>query len=318
MILATAVLLAGVFGKSFFAALTKSISFRLSYSEALIIDPRMLVGALVSDTLFIGVTCMALIVPIAVVAGLSGVFQTGFNISFKPLHLDWSKLSITSGFGRIFSSKSAVRGGLSIVKAAVIVTIFYLIAHSRIDEIAGAGFGSFRALVFCMCEILLYASIAIAAMMLTVGMIDLAFQKWKHLEDLKMSIRDIKDENKETEGDPLIRARVKRLQAEMGRKRMLSSVPEATVVITNPTHFAVAIRYDRETMDAPIVVAKGADFLAKKIIAIAKESNVAVVERKTVARFLYSNVDIGRPIPFELYQTVAEVLNFVNRVRAGV
>ena len=317
VIVATAVLMVWALGGSFLAALGNAISHRLSCFEPMIVDPRRLVGAMITDTQFIGMLCVAFILPLALIAGLSGLMQTGFNVSFKPLQLDWAKLSVSSGFGRIFSSKSAVRGGLSVVKATVIVAIFYLIAEAKMEAIAVAGFGSFRDLMFFMCAILLYVSIAIAAMMLTVGMIDLAFQKWKHLEDLKMSLRDIKDEHKESEGDPLIRARVRRLQAEMSRKRMLASVPEATVVITNPTHFAVAIRYDRETMDAPIVVAKGADFLAKKIIQIAREANVVVVERKPVARFLYSHVEVGSPIPFELYQAVAEVLNFVNRVRGG-
>ena len=132
-----------------------------------------------------------------------------------------------------------------------------------------------------------------------------------------MSVRDIKDEHKTTEGDPLIRARVRKLQAEMSRKRMLADVPKANVVITNPTHLAVALRYDRYSMDAPVVLAKGADFLAKKIIKTAKENGITVVERKPVARFLYSHVEIGQPIPLELYQAVAEILNFVNRLRSN-
>ncbi len=205
VMVATGVLLTCLFGKSFFATLGNSISYRLTYFQPMIEDPRMLVGAVITDVEFIGMACIAFIVPMAVIAGLSGLLQTSFNISFKPLQLDWNKLSVMSGIGRIFSSKSAVRGGLSIVKAAIIVCIFYFIAKSKLDVIAVAGFGSFRDLMFFMCETLLYASIAIAAMMVIVGMIDLAYQKWKHLQDMKMSLRDIKDENKESEGDPLIR-----------------------------------------------------------------------------------------------------------------
>ena len=172
-------------------------------------------------------------------------------------------------------------------------------------------------MLFFLCAILMTASFAVAAMMVVVGIVDLAFQKWKHLQELKMSLRDIKDEHKESEGDPMVRARLKRLRAEMSRTRMLADVPRASVVITNPTHFAVAIEYDPEKMEAPIVLAKGADHLAKKIIEIAKENDVAVVERKPVARFLYANVEIGQTIPVELYQAVAEILNFVNRVKAA-
>ena len=318
VIVATGVLLCWLFGRSLFATLGRSIENRLTYFEPMISDPRMLVGAMISDTKLIGTACITFIIPVAIVASLSGLLQTNFNFSSKPLQLDWAKLSVKSGFQRIFSSRSAVRGGLSIVKAAIILCIFGLVAKSKLAVIAVAGFGSFADLMFLMCETVLEASVAIAAMMLVVGMLDLAYQKWKHLQDLKMSLRDIKDEYKESEGDPLIRARVKRLQAEMGRKRMLASVPKASVVITNPTHYAVAIEYDGDKMDAPIVVAKGADFLAKKIIEIARQNNVPVVERKPVARFLYANVDLGKPIPFELYQAVAEILNFVNRIRSSV
>lgn len=317
VVLMTGVLFFWGFGTSFFGSITSALSYRISDFETVVVDPRMLVGALVSDTQKFAMACVALLVPLVFLAGLCGLLQTNFNFSTKPLQLDWNKLSVKSGFGRIFSSKSAVRGGFAFLKAAIIICIAYYIARSRLDHIAVSGFGTFRDMMFSLGDILLLAAIAFAAMMLTVGLVDFGFQKWKHLQDLKMSIRDIKDENKASEGDPQIRARVKKLQAEMGRKRMLSGVPEASVVITNPTHFAVAIKYDRETMEAPVVIAKGADFLAKKIIEIAKENEVMVVERKPVARFLYFNASVGSPIPFELYQAVAEVLNFVQRVRAS-
>lgn len=318
VLLTCGVLFFWIFGFDFFSTLCETMAFRLTYFEPMLVDPRLLVKAMITDSQAIGLACLALILPVAIAASLSGLLQTNFNISFKPLNLDWDKLSVTKGFGRIFSGKSAVRGVFSIIKAALIVCIIYFVAKSRLDDIALSGFGSFRGLMFAMCEILLYAAGTMAAMMLVVGMLDLAYQKWKHLEDLKMSVRDIKDENKQNEGDPLMRARIKRLQAEMGRARMLAAVPEADAIITNPTHFAVAIRYDRNSMDAPMVTAKGADFLAKKIIEIAKQNNVPVVERKPVARFLYFNVKVGNQIPFELYQAVAEVLNFVNRLRAGI
>jgi flagellar biosynthetic protein FlhB len=317
VILATGVLLFWGYGKSLFVAIGNAIAHRLTYFEPMIADPRMLVGAMIADSKNIAMACVTFVVPVALAAAVCGLLQTNFNISSKPLQLDWNKLSIKAGVGRIFSSKSVVRGALSIAKAAIILAIVYLIAKAKIREIALAGFGSFRDLMFAMCEILLYASVAIAAMMTIVGIIDLAYQKWKHLQDLQMSLRDIKDEHKESEGDPLIRARVRKIQAEMGRQRMLADVPKASVVITNPTHFAVAIEYDRDTMETPVVLAKGADHLAKKIIEIAKANDVAVVERKSVARFLYANVDVGNPIPYELYQAVAEILNFVNRVRSA-
>ena len=129
-----------------------------------------------------------------------------------------------------------------------------------------------------------------------------------------MTMQEIRDEHKETEGDPQIKARMRKMQNEMKKNRMLDDVSKATVVVTNPTHFAVALRYDPSESDAPIVLAKGADHLAKRIIELAKKNSVPVVERKPVARFLFANVEVGQKIPGELFQAVAEILNFIKRL----
>jgi flagellar biosynthetic protein FlhB len=318
IVLATGVLMFWTLGRSFFSSICQTIQHRIGDFENVIVDPRMLVPAFISDTGVVGIACFSLLLPIGFVAGMAGLLQTNFNISFKPMELDLNKMSVLSGFGRIFSMKSVVRGAQSIAKASIIIYIIYFVASSKIEEISLAGFGTFRDLMFAMCGILMYASIAIAAMMLFLGILDLAYQKYKHLQELQMSMQDIKDEHKESDGDPMLKARMRRLQMEMGQKRMMADVPKASVVITNPTHFAVAIQYDRETMEAPVVLAKGADHLARKIIEVAKENGVEVVQRKPVARFLYANVDIGGAIPAELFAAVAEILNFVNRLRSGV
>ena len=317
LMLATGAIFFWLVGEWFFGSIGETIRDRVTYFEPMILEQRTILMAISNDVMRIGFACLVLILPLFLVALLGGALQTNFNVSFKPLNLKWEKLSVPAGVKKIFSSSSAVRGALSIAKAAVIVLIIYLIGKAQLEKIAVSGFSSFQDLMFAMCQILLYVSLAIAAMMTLVGIVDLAFQKWKQMQDLKMSIQDIRDEHKESEGDPLIRARVKRLQAEMGRKRMLSEVPKSTVVITNPTHFAVALQYDRKTMVAPVVLAKGSDFLAKKIIEIAKENGVPVVERKPVARFLYFNIKVGSEIPFELYQAVAEILNYVNRLKGA-
>ncbi|TWU02180.1 EscU/YscU/HrcU family type III secretion system export apparatus switch protein [Stieleria varia] len=314
IMMATAVALIWGFGRSFFETLMASMAHRLSDFEAVIVEPRLMVAGVITDSKIVGLACLGFVVPIGVVALLCGLMQTQFNLSLKPLGLNWGKLSVTAGFGRIFSSKSLVRGALSILKATMILVIILWIARSKMTMIALSSYGSFREMICVMAEVLLYAATGVAALLLAVGIIDLGYQKWKHLQEIMMSRQDIKDENKDQEGDPLMKARVRRIQAEMSRKRMLADVPKATVVITNPTHYAVAISYDRETMETPIVVAKGADFLAKKIIEVAKQNGVAVIERKPVARFLYANTDVGSAIPFSLYHAVAEILNIVNRV----
>lgn len=318
IMLTAGVLLFWMFGLVFFGVFGDTISLRLTVFEPMIVEPRQIITALIGDVLRVGLVVMGFITAIAMVATGCGLLQTNFNFSLKPLELKFNKLDPNAGVKRIFSSRSVVRGVLSVFKATVLLLIVYLVARSRIEQITFASFGSYHELMLKMSGILLYAALAVAGMMAIVGIVDFAYQRWKHAQDMKMSLRDIKDENKESEGDPLVRARVRRIQAEMGRKRMLADVPNASVVITNPTHFAVALQYDRETMSAPIVLAKGADHLARKIIEIAEENGVAVVQRKPVARFLYSNVEIGNPIPFELYQAVAEVLNFVQRMRSAI
>lgn len=305
-------------GDWFFDTLTSSISDRLTEFEMVVVDPRMLVKTSIDELLRVGTVVIAVVGPLGVLAAMTGLLQTNFNISFKPLELKTDKMSVISGFKRIFSMRSVVRGALSIAKAIVILCIAGFVARSKFGQITTSGFGSFQELMFFLGSLLLHCSLAIAATLTVLGLVDLGFQKWKHLEDMKMSRKDLKDEQKDTEGDPMIRARIKQIQAEMGRKRMLADVPKASVVITNPTHFAVALRYDRSESDAPMVIAKGADHLAKKIIEVAKENGVPVVERKPVARFLYKNVEIGHAIPYELYQAVAEILNFVNRMRSAV
>ncbi|MEM7454259.1 MAG: flagellar biosynthesis protein FlhB [Planctomycetota bacterium] len=315
IVLAVSAVYFWLLGEWFFGSLGETVRERSTLFSPMVEEPRMILTAFSEAVIETGVVCLALFAPLLAAIFLSGALQTRFNVTFKPLNLKWDKLSIPAGIKRIFDGRSVVRGLMSIAKAAFIVLIIYLIAASRIEEIHSAGKDSFQQMMYIMCEIILYISLAVAATLILIGIADLAYQKWKHLQDLKMSMQDIRDEHKESEGDPLVRARVRRLQAEMGRKRMLEKVPKATVVVTNPTHFAVALQYENGEMDAPVVTAKGADNLAKRIIEVARENGVPVVERKPVARFLYHNIKIGSPIPYELYQAVAEILNYISRFR---
>ena len=157
--------------------------------------------------------------------------------------------------------------------------------------------------------------INIITAIIILAIIDYAYQKWEHERSLKMSIKEIKEENKQTEGDPLIKGRIKRLQREMARKRMMAAVPKADVVITNPTHLAVAIRYEPETMNAPCVIAKGADFLAEKIKEIARNSGVPVVENRLVAQVLYKMTPVEQAVPENLYKAIAEILAHIYSLK---
>ena len=166
-------------------------------------------------------------------------------------------------------------------------------------------------------DIAINLGLKISAVYIVIGFADYGYQKWKFAEDMKMTKQEVKDEWKNAEGDPAVKGKQKQRMQEASRRRMMQAVPSADVVITNPTHFAVAIKYDVNIFDAPYVVAKGEDFLAARIKDRAAESGVEIVENKPLARMLYYNVDLGSPIPPELYQTVAEILADIYNARVG-
>ncbi len=311
-------LLAGVLfmmaaGRWFFGAIMTVMRVRVTQFEPMTEHPRTILNAFRDSVIEVGLACLGLLVPLFVLTILASVLQTQFNFSTKPLEWKWNKLNPVEGVKKIFSSRSVVKGLVAMAKAGVIVATAWFLTRARFDEITVSNLTSFDSAVETGVGLILAVSLTTALLMVVVGAADFGFQKWKHWRDLHMSMQEIRDEHKEHEGDPMIKARIRKMMNEIGRKRTLQEVPTASVVITNPTHFAVALRYNPGEDDAPVVVAKGADLLARRIIQIARENGVAVIERKPLARYLYANVDIGKSIPFELYQAVAEILNYIRR-----
>ncbi len=250
------------------------------------------------------------------VAGLAGnVLQSGFLISTEALAPKWSKLNPASGLKRLFSLRSLVELLKSMVKILFVATVAYLMVKREIDLLPtlmrqGVGdifvFAARVAFKICL-------NVCLALVLLTI--LDYAYQRWEHEKSLKMTKQEVKDENKQTEGDPKVKARIRSIQMEAARQRMMAAVPEADVVITNPTHLAVALRFDAARMIAPQVVAKGAGYVAERIRHIAAENDVPLVEDKPLARTLYKIVEVGHTIPADLYKAVAEVLAYVYRLR---
>jgi flagellar biosynthetic protein FlhB len=304
-------------GDWFFQVTLDSLREGLTYFDPMIEAPDSILIIFRHHITNVGLACLGLMLPLAAVVLVVGAMQTRFNITTKPLAAKWSNMSPMAGLKRIFSTRALNRGGLSIVKTIAIIVSAYWITMSHLDAIFATGFGTFESLLSLGASVILQIGMVTGLLMVAVGGVDLAFQIWKQHQDLMMTKQEVRDEQKDTEGDPQIRARLRRIRNEMNQKRIVQEVPKATVVITNPTHFAVALKYDLSVSKAPIVVAKGADHLAKKIIRIAKENGVAVVERKPVARFLYANVKVGKEIPLQLYQAVAEILNYVRRFGAS-
>ncbi len=313
LLLLAGVLFFMVYGRQFLEQLKLLLRYRLTYFQTAIDNPEALPGIILESVLGLVAIVLGLMVPLAAVSLLGSGLQTRFNITFKTLEMKWEKLDPVKGFQRLFSMRAVVRGLSAVLKTIFVATVTYWVIRSRIPETVLTGFMPLESAFTQATSLFLAVAIAISAALMLIGIADLGWEKWRHLQDLRMSKQDIKEEAKQDEGDPLVKARMRRLASELTKQTIAREVPQATVVVTNPTHFAVALKFDRGSMQAPTVVAKGADHLAKRIIQVAKESGVAVVERKAVARFLYFNVKVGKSIPFELYMAVAEIINFVNR-----
>lgn len=248
---------------------------------------------------------------------LISIIQVGWEITAKPMEPKLSKFNPISGFKRIFSKDSLFELFKSIVKIAVIFYIAYTSIKDDADKLYILYEISLNQAVALVGSIILDVGLKIGIVYLLVGIADWVYQKRKFKNDMKMTKQEVKDEFKNTEGDPQIKGRQRRKMQEASQRRMMSDVPQADVIITNPTHLSVAIKYDPETGVAPRVIAKGEDFVAMKIREVAREHNIEIVENKPLARMLYHNVDIGAEIPPELYQAVAEVLAMVYHMKNG-
>lgn len=256
---------------------------------------------------------------IALVAGVAASYiQVGSLFTTETLKPKLSKLNPINGIKRIFS----LRGLTELIKSMLKIIAISIVAWQSIK-------GEFNNIVKLMDQDLTVASIyifqtaidiaiKICVMMFIIALLDYAYQWWQYEKDLRMTKQEVKEEYREIEGNPETRQRIRQKQREISMRRMLSEVPKADVVITNPTHYAVAIKYDADKAPAPVVVAKGQDYMAKRIKDIAKENGVETVENKPLAQALYKAVDIGEQVPPELYQAVAEILAFVYRLKGKI
>jgi flagellar biosynthesis protein FlhB len=249
-------------------------------------------------------------------AGIAvNVSQTGLMLTPSAVALKLSHISPLSGVKRIASVRGLMRLGFGIFKVLVISLVAYAAVRSRQDAIIMMWSETVPVLARALFENLFEICIWIAAALLALGVVEWAFQKWRYEEDLKMSDQEMRDEMKESQGDPQTQMRRKQMQRQLMMQRINSDVPGADVVITNPTELAIAISYKPQEMVAPIVIAKGAGAVAQRIRRIALEHGVPVVERKPLAQFLYKTVDVGGTIPAEQYQAVAEVLRYVYQLK---
>jgi len=242
------------------------------------------------------------------VAFISDLIQVKWQVTFKPLQPKFSKMNPAKGLKKIVSPQSLVELIKSIAKILLISYLVYSTLKNQADLLFSLYDLPLMQAISLTGSIVINMGIKIAMFYMVIAALDFIYQKWKFAEDMKMSKQEVKEEMKNAEGDPQIKGKIRQKMREASRRRMMQSVPEADVVITNPTHYAVALKYDAEEYAAPMVTAKGEDYLAQKIKELARENNVEIIEDKPLARMLYANVEIGELIPPELYQAVAEVL----------
>jgi len=252
------------------------------------------------------------------VAFVSDYWQVKWKPTSKPLQPKFSKMNPIKGFQKIFSMNSLVELLKSFIKILIIVWMAYSYIKDRTEYLFLLYDMEILPALQLILQVVTDLGIRIAAVYIIFAFADYAYQKWKFAEDMKMTKQEVKEEYKNQEGDPQIKGKIRQKMQEASRRRMMQALPQADVVITNPTHYAVAIKYDPAISDAPVVVAKGQDYLAQKIKEIARENKVEIVENKPLARMLFANVEVGEAVPPEMYQAVAEVLAFVYHLQGKV
>lgn len=253
-----------------------------------------------------------------VAATIANYIQVGFLFSTEAIHFKLEKLDPIKGFKRIFSLRAIVELFKSVLKISFVGSAALGVIWLRIDEILILSQKSIGAAIATLGSLAVQMGLAASIALLFLAVLDYLYQRYDFEKNIRMSKQDIKDEHKNIEGDPLIKSKIKQTQREMAMRRMMQEIPEADVVITNPTHFAIALKYDESIADAPIIVAKGVNFLAQKIKKTAKENNIVTVENKPLARALYYQADIGEAIPDEFFKAVAEILAYVYRIKEKI
>ncbi|NSW82425.1 MAG: flagellar biosynthesis protein FlhB [Syntrophothermus sp.] len=253
------------------------------------------------------------------VAGLLvNLLQVGFVFAGEPLSIKPERVNPVEGFKRIFSLRALIELVKSVAKVVLTAWVVYSVLKKNLYLFPRFVDMEPVSMVMSLGDIIFEMAMKIGVVLLVVGSLDYLYQWWEHEKSLRMSKEELKQEYKQTEGDPQIRSKQRQKQREMAMRRMMAEVPKADVVITNPTHFAVALKYEAEAMTAPVVTAKGQDFLALRIREVAMEHQVALVENPFLARTIYYSTEIGDPIPETLYQAVAEVLAFVYRQKRNL
>ncbi|CAN8141686.1 flagellar biosynthesis protein FlhB [uncultured Thiomicrorhabdus sp.] len=287
----------------------------LSFQRDIAFDTQKLfdlIIALIIAAIFMILPFILLMVFVAIISPL---LLGGWAFSTKALAPSFSKLNPVKGIKKMFSAQALMELLKAFAKFVLVIAMATAFLYMVFPQVLGLGVEPKNLALMHSAELITQAFIFVSLALLVVAVIDVPFQLWNHNRQLKMTKQEVKEEHKQQEGNPEVKGRIRQVQREMSQRRMMEKVPEADVVITNPTHFAVALRYDPDGMAEPMVVAMGADFMAAQIRTIAQEHNVMVVEAPPLARALYYNAEVDRPIPYDLFRAVAAVLAYVFQLR---
>lgn len=290
--------------------------FRLVYSQFSTVDftINFIYTLFITLSIIFAKAAFPVMVSILVISLFINFIQVGFNFTLEPLMPNFDRINPISGFGRLFSKRSLVELVKSILKIVIVGYFIYRFISKEVMDVPKLITADPVDSLHTVAAMTFDLTLQIGTVMLVLAGLDYFYQWWDHNQSIKMSKDEVKQEYKQTEGNPQIKGKIKERQRAMAMQRMMQEVPQANVIVTNPTHFAVALKY-QSGMSAPTVIAKGQDLIAKRIREIALENRVAIVENKLLARSLYATVDIGDQVPPELYQAVAEVLAYVFRLK---
>jgi len=260
-----------------------------------------------------------LTLPILAALTAAGIFTSlavgGYSLSANAIQFKWDVINPASAVQKLFNKRALVRLLMSIAKLVFVGIIVWVYLRDKLEALAALRWAWSTQIIAAIVKIIFGLGLRVGVTVIALGIADAFYQKWQHVQELKMTRQEVKEERKDTEGAPETKSRIRRIQLEMSMKRLMQEVPRANVILVNPTHVAVALRYDAKTMDAPVLVAKGADHLAERIMKIARSYGIPVVRRPAVARAIYAAVKPGQPIPESLYVAVAEVLAMLYRLR---
>lgn len=303
-------------GESMLQGMVRQMNSGFMLRREVVFDSSQLLqqlGRALADALLAFLPFLALLFFAALLAPMA---LGGWSFSPKALIPNWGKLNPAKGIGRMFSLRAPVEGLKAFAKFAVVAIASAILLSQWADDIFMLGNEPLRMGLAHTAHIVGWSFLAVSSVLILIAAVDVPFQLWDHAKKMKMTKQEVKEEQKQTDGNPEIKSRVRAVQRQMARQRMMEDIPSADVVVTNPTHYAVALRYDKEGNGAPVVVAKGADLVAGHIRKVASANDVAIVEAPPLARALYFNTEIGQEIPAGLYVAVAQLLAYIYKLKS--